>query len=428
MNKSEKEFRSGGISAHITLIICSLLYMVNYMDRQVLSVVLEPMKLDLGLTDTQAGAIQTIFLMSMALFAFPIAFMMDRWSRRKSLGIMAVVWSVFTYITGLGKSFATVIIPRTIVGVGEASFAAAGTALIGAAYPHKLRSRVMGVFNMSIPIGAGLGVLLGGYLSVNYGGWRTPFYVFAVPGILLGIVAFFLKDYRTVVSEEGGGGSKDFFRSAVRLFRIPTLRWMYVGQAMHNLIVFSALTWIPAFIMRSRGVTEYKAGIIAAAIGGMAVVGAPLGGFLADMWYKKNRKGRMLLPVIADFLAAVCFIGAILLNIEGVGLVLGILFGVLIVMGVPSFSAISQDVVTPDLKVMVWGLSVFCQYVLGGGWGPLMVGFISESLGGSAHDLMVALIIAACAGFAASLFLFISAQHYPKDMDRVKGVTLLAEK
>ena len=214
----------------------------------------------------------------------------------------------------------------------------------------------------------------------------------------------------------------------MRLFRIPTLRWMYVGQAMHNLIVFSALTWIPAFIMRSRGVTEYKAGIIAASIGGMAVVGAPLGGFLADMWYKKNRKGRMLLPVIADFLAAVCFIGAILLNIEGFGLVLGILFGVLIVMGVPSFSAISQDVVTPDLKVMVWGLSVFCQYVLGGGWGPLMVGFISEFLGGSAHDLMIALIISACGGFAASFFLFISAQHYPNDMDRVKGVILLAEK
>jgi len=428
MLENEKEFRQGGASAHFTLIICSLLYMVNYMDRQVLSVVLEPMKLDLGLTDTQAGAIQTIFLMSMALFAFPIAFLMDRWSRRKSLGIMAIIWSSFTCITGLGRNFITVIIPRTVVGVGEAAFAAAGTALIGAAYPRRFRSRVMGVFNMSIPVGAALGVLLGGYLSVNYGGWRTPFYVFAVPGILLGIIAFFLKDYRTVVTEESGGGTTDFFRSAVKLFKIPTLRWMYLGQAMHNVIVFSALTWIPAFIMRSRGVTEAKAGVITAAIGGMAVVGAPLGGFLADLWYKKNRKGRMLLPVIADFLAAVCFIGSILLNIEGFGLVLGILFGILMVMGVPSFSAVSQDVVTPDLKVMVWGLSVFCQYVLGGGWGPLMVGYISERLGGSAHDLMIALIIAACSGFLASIFLFMSAQHYPSDMDRVKGVTLLAEK
>lgn len=428
MKEHAEEFRQGGISSHITLIVCSLLYMVNYMDRQVLSVVLEPMKLDLGLTDTQAGAIQTIFLMSIALFSFPISFLMDRWSRRKSLGIMAIVWSAFTYLTGLGRSFITVIIPRTIVGVGEAAFASAGTALIGAAYTPKFRSRVMGVFNMAIPIGAAIGVILGGYLSVNYGGWRTPFYVFAVPGILLGIVAFFLKDYQTVVAEKGGGDSTGLFQSAVRLLKIPTLRWMYIGQAMHGIVVSSFLTWLPAFIMRAHGVTEDKAGILTAAIGIMAVIGAPLGGFLADFWYKRNRKGRMLLAVVSISLASVCFIGAVLLKLHGFGLVLGMLFGILIVLGVPSFSAISQDVVTPDLKSMVWGMSVLCQYVLGGGWGPLMVGFLSQTMGGNTHGLAVALIVSTCFGFVASLFLFVSAKHYPNDMDRIKGVTLLAEK
>jgi MFS family permease len=427
-NGNLEEFRSGGINAHVTLIVCSLLYMVNYMDRQVLSVVLEPMKLDLGLTDTQAGAIQTIFLMSVALFSFPIAFLMDRWSRRKSLGIMAILWSIFTCITGFGRNFATVIIPRTIVGVGEAAFAAAGTALIGAAYAQQFRSRVMGVFNMAIPIGAAIGVILGGYLSANYGGWRTPFYVFAVPGILLGIIAFFLKDYRTVVAEKSDDNSMGLFQSALRLLRIPTLRWMYIGQAMHGIVVSSFLTWIPAYIMRAHGVTEDKAGLLTAAIGIMAVIGAPLGGFLADLWYKRNRKGRMLLAVVSIPLASVCFIGAILLKLQGFGLVLGLLFGVLIVLGVPSFSAISQDVVAPDQKSMVWGMSVLCQYVLGGGWGPLMVGFLSQTMGGNTYGLTVALIVSACFGFVASIFLFVSAQHYSNDMDHIKSVTLLAEK
>jgi MFS family permease len=426
MNDNPKEFRTGGVSAHVTLMVCSLLYMVNYMDRQVLSVVLEPMKHDLGLTDTQAGAIQTIFLLSIALFSFPISFLMDRWSRRKSLGLMAILWSAFTCVTGFGKSFFTVIVPRTVVGVGEAAFASAGTALIAAAYPQKLRSRVMGVFNMFIPFGAAIGVVLGGYLSAHYGGWRTPFYVFAVPGVILGIAAFFLRDYRT--AEGDLGQPSGFFRSAGRLFRIPTLRWMYLGQAMHNVIAFSFLTWTPAFLMRSRGMAEDKAGMITAIIGIMAIVGAPLGGFLADVWYKKNRKGRMLLPVVADSLAAVCAVGAYFLRLEGLGMVLGILFGILIVLGLASFSAISQDVVTADQKGMVWGMSVFCQYVLGGGWGPLMVGFISQTLGGTAHDLMVALVISAFFGFAASIFFFMSAHHYPADMDRVKDAVLMAEK
>jgi len=136
----------------------------------------------------------------------------------------------------------------------------------------------------------------------------------------------------------------------------------------------------------------------------------------------------MLLAVISTSLAAVCFIGTVLLKLEGFGLVLGMLFGILIVLGVPSFSAISQDVVTPDLKSMVWGMSVLCQYVLGGGWGPLMVGFISQKMGGNMHGLMVALIVSACFGFVASLFLLVSAKHYPEDLDRIKGVTLLAEK
>jgi len=86
-----KEYKIGGWSAHYILIICSLLYMVNYMDRQVLSAVLEPMKIDLGLSDTQAGSLQTIFLLSIAFFSLPVAYLVDRWSRRKAVALMAIL-------------------------------------------------------------------------------------------------------------------------------------------------------------------------------------------------------------------------------------------------------------------------------------------------------------------------------------------------
>lgn len=131
----------GGSHARTILIVCSLLYMVNYMDRQVLSVILEPMKNALELSDTQAGTIQTVFLLSIALFPFPAAFLVDRWSRRKAISVMAIIWSIFTFLTGLGRSFSGVLLPRTMVGVGEAGFASGGTAMITAAYPYQARGK-----------------------------------------------------------------------------------------------------------------------------------------------------------------------------------------------------------------------------------------------------------------------------------------------
>ena len=185
------EYRTSRFQARMILTVCTLLYMVNYMDRQIMAVVLEPMKLELGLSDTQAGLIQTIFFLSMALFALPTSFFVDRWSRRKSLGLMALIWSAATYLTGLGRGFWGLMLPRAVVGIGKSGFASAGTALITAAHGEGSRGKVMGVFNMAIPLGAALGMVLGGYISVKTGNWRSPFFIFAVPGLVLGLAAFF---------------------------------------------------------------------------------------------------------------------------------------------------------------------------------------------------------------------------------------------
>jgi MFS family permease len=198
-----RSYGHGGFNAHMVLVVCTLLFMINYMDRQVLSVVMEPMKLDLGLTDSQAGAIQTVFLMSMAVITIPASYLVDRWSRRKAIGLMAIWWSLFTFVTGLGKSFWGVLLPRTMVGVGETGFSAGGIAWIGSSYPIEKRSRAMGIFYLAIPLGSALGVILGGYISVHFGGWRTPFLWFALPGVILGIIAFFPERL-----QNGSGGGR----------------------------------------------------------------------------------------------------------------------------------------------------------------------------------------------------------------------------
>ena len=426
-NGGKGEFGGGGRNAYLVLTVCSLLFMINYMDRQVLSAVLEPMRQDLGLTDRQAGGIQTVFFMSMAVFAFPASFLVDRWSRRKAISLMAIIWSAFTFITGLGRSFLGVALPRTMVAVGETGFSAGGIAWISASFPVNVRGRAMGIFYIAIPLGTALGVILGGYVSANFGGWRVPFYWFAAPGIVLGILALFLRDYKTVQETDQEGRRLGFFSSAVFLFRVPTLRWLYIGAAMANIMNYSLLTWLPAYLMRAHGWGEDKAGLHVGIIGMMALMGAPLGGFLADMWYKRNPRGRLYLPAAASLVAACVLVPALWFKVVGPGFPLALVWGVLAVLVMPPLVSASQDVVAPGLKGTSIGMFNLCTYVLGGGWAPWVVGLVSDGMGGGAEGLQLALTICAGGGVVGAALFYWASRHVVQDMAKVEEISLQDE-
>ena len=404
-------------SAWYILVICSLLYMVNYVDRQVLSITVVYIQRDLGLTDTQIGFIQTTFFMSMAVFAFPAAFLADRWSRTKSIAIMAALWSIFTFITGLGRNFVGILLPRSLVGIGEAGFTSGGIPLIAAAFPKESRGKAMGIFNMAIPIGSAAGMLLGGVIS-NAWGWRMAFFIFAIPGIILGILALLMKDYTTLQIRDEPVRKVSFFKAAVSLFRIPTLRWVYLGFAMQNITLFSFLTWTPAFVMRSRGVSSTEAGLTVGFIAIMAIFGSVIGGVLADYWQKRNHKGRMLTATFGLLAASVLLIITLYLDLSGVGFVFGLLYGVAAIIPVPAITAVTQDVAPPHLKSVSWGMNAFCCYVLGGGWAPMIVGGISDGLGGGAYGLKIGLGFSTLGGFLGAFFYWLSSRHYPADLQK----------
>ena len=404
-------------SAWYILIICSLLYMVNYVDRQVLSITVVYIQRDLGLSDTQIGIIQTTFFMSMAAFAFPAAFLADRWSRTKSIAIMAGLWSIFTLITGLGRSFVGIILPRSFVGIGEAGFTSGGIPLIAAAFSKESRAKAMGIFNMAIPIGSAAGMLLGGVIAKAWG-WRWAFFIFAVPGITLGLLALFMKDYSALQAKDESAPKVGFFRAAVSLFRIPTLRWLYLGFAMQNITLFSFLTWTPAFIMRSQGVSSTDAGLTVGAIAIMAIFGSIVGGFAADHWQKHNDHGRMLTAAFGLLAASILLVITMYLDLSGVGFLFGLLYGVAAVIPLPAITAVTQDVAPPSLKSVSWGMNAFCCYVLGGGWAPMIVGGISDGLGGGAYGLKMGLIISTLGGFVGAVFYWLSSRHYPADLKK----------
>jgi MFS family permease len=416
-----KDIPDSRCSSWYILIVCSLLYMVNYVDRQVLSITVEYMRLDLGLTDTQIGIIQTTFFMSMAVFAFPAAYLADRWSRKKAIAVMGAVWSIFTAITGLGRNFIGVIIPRSLVGIGEAGFTSGGMPLIAAAFSAKARARAMGVFNMAIPIGSAIGVILGGFIAKTWG-WRMAFFIFAIPGIILSLLALGMKDYSAPGGKDEPGRKISFFRTIAILLKIPTLRWIYLGFAMQNITLFSFLTWSPAFVMRAHDINSTKAGLLIGIISLMAVFGAVVGGILADFWQKRNRKGRMLTATFGLLGASILLIITLYLDLKGIGLFFGLLYGILAVVPMPAISAATQDVAPPGVRSASWGMNAFCCYVLGGGWAPMIVGAISDSWGGGAYGLKVGLMIASLGGFAGAFFYWISSKSYPADLAKIEKV------
>jgi MFS family permease len=426
INQSD-QFQVGGSKSTFVLIICSLLYAINYMDRQVMAVVLQPMKIDLGLSDLQMGVINSMFYLGVILFCLPIAHFIDVWSRKKLIGLMAIGWSAFTLATGFAGSYIHLLFARLGVGIGESGFTAGGTALISASYPPEKRAFKLGIFNMFITLGIVLGFIGGGYISANLGGWRMPFYYFAVPGIILGILAFFMQDY-TVTKEDGSAHVHDSFVNNFKaLLKVPTLRWLYLGAAMFAMVVFSAMTWLPALLMRSYQIKEDKAGLIAGIVGIMGLIGAPLGGLLADKWQKKRSGGRMRLAAVAILISGIAFMLTMTAttdlankNLMIFAFIMLLIYGVVSGMSYPAMSATTQDVVTVNLKGLSSGTS-FLALVLGGVFGPVLVGGISKAFGEGYQGLSYALYVTSAFGFLAFMFWWKAASHIDADMKKVKG-------
>lgn len=435
---AKKEFQIGGPRSTFVLIVCSSLYMVNYMDRQVLSVVLEPMKLDLGLTDAQAGLIQTGFLLSMGIFSIPISYLVDRWSRSRAISIMAMVWSAATFITGLGKNFMGVFIPRMFTGVGEAAFSSGSIALISASYPEQDRSKKLAIYNLFLLFGIAVGMVGGGYLSANFGGWRTPFYAFAVPGMILAVLAWFMQDYKTPPRDKSTTGPS-IFTNMKKLMKIRTLVWLYAGWGMHNLMAFSTLVWSAALIMRKFGVGEDTAGLVVAITGALAVPGVLLGGQLADKYQARQPSGRMRFAALADIGAGagilLCLVCAMLVHPDQstdvtVWLALGFagyaLYAIGAIAGQPAVGAVTQDVVPAELKGLSYGMSMFFMYLLGGGWSPYLTGYLSDRFGGGVEGLTYAMMITGSAAFLAFLCWWISSLYYREDAARAREAATAA--
>lgn len=425
----EPEFKIEGVGRgyrwYVFSILC-LLYLFDYADRLVLSSVLELIKTEWSLNDTQLSALSTVIWVTVGFLALPVSFLVDRWSRRKSIAIMAMVWSLATLACRFVSGFGQLFFLRGVLGVGEAGYTAGAYPLLSAYFSREHRGKVFGLFSAFTAIGAATGVLIGGHVGYSYG-WRWAFGLVALPGIVLAVLAWFIRDYRTVPIEQDGHSTVKMVSQTIRrIMRIPSFVFASLGTMCHDIAFAGLMMWLVSFMIRFRGLEGKAASTMSGVIMMMALIGAPLGGLLADAIYKRTPRGRNYTAALANAFMSVmillfCFIAETASTATFTAV--GILMGISVTLYVAADASINQDIVHQGYRSVVWGMRMFFTMALGGAIGIFLTGLLSDTF----ESLKISLMVISLFGFLGAAFYLMGARYYQRDLDRVEVLRLEAE-
>lgn len=406
-----------------------LLYMFDYIDRMVIVALFPYLKSAWALSDTQCGLLVSTVYWSIVILSFPISVVIDRWSRKKSIGLMAVVWSLATAACAFTNNFSQLFVARTVIGAGEAGYAPGGTATFSALFPEKNRSMIVGLWTAALPLGSAIGIVAGGYVAERFG-WRHAFGIVALPGLLIALLFFFVRDYKTVELRHGAGrrhGENEpqpMDRTAIiRQFTTPrSLLLTYIAFAGNMFLTAAYLSWLPTYFYRVEHLSMEKAAMKGSLVMMLAIVGFPIGGFLADKWRSKTIRARLLFPAITSAVTGVLFFVSFYW-LEGTAqYAMTLVGGITAAAFSPAAIAVTQDVIHPGLRATSYSFCVIFQNLLGSSMGPLVVGMLSDHYG-----IRTALTIVPFASLVSAILYYWASFFYADDLARVEKVKIHAE-
>jgi MFS family permease len=351
------------------LVVLFLVNVLNFYDRQALNAVLEPVRHEFALSDTQLGGLVTLFTIVFALAGLPLGRLADTRSRRGLLAGGIAAWTSLTALAGLASSYAMLLATRLGVGIGEAVCTPAATSWIGDLVPRERRARAMAAFMMAVPVGGMLSYAISGPVAQAHG-WRTALVLAAIPGLALIPAVLWLSEPLRIVSPA---------RHSTLAALPATFWWIAASGAVVNFALYSFSTFLPAFLTRYHGMTVAQAGLWAGIGTGVSgILGATLAGLSGD-----RVSNRLRLAALASVAAAGPVFAAIRmpagsgaaaavwLAMTGYGL-LQMYYGLV-------YAAI-QDIVRPEMRGRAMAAYFLVTYLGGASWGPLFTGRLSDFL------------------------------------------------
>ena len=424
MKKSEDRtgyLFSKGYSNYV-FILLFMLYVFDYADRMVVTSMFTSIQKDWSISDTQCGWLVSVIYLAIGILTFPISILIDRWSRTKTIGLMAIVWSLATALCAITGSYVQLFMARILIGFGEAGYAPGGSALISGMYPVEKRSKMMGLWNASIPLGSAIGVGMGGIIAQSLG-WKHAFGIVAVPGLIIAILFLFVKDYKTVdlsFIDRRNNKIKMEKKDMIREFLSkPSVIYTYFGMAAVVFVTTAIIVWLPKYFEIERNMEPKTAGSLAGAVMLLALVGAPLGGFLIDKWRTSEPRARLLFPALSTLVSGI-FLFIALALLKGTGqLIVLFAFGILIMTFIAGAAAVTQDVIHPGLRATSYAIAVAVQNLIGSFTAPIVLGKISDL-----SNIKTALSILPFVLMLGALLFYLGSRHYVNDMGRVTKINL----
>jgi MFS transporter, Spinster family, sphingosine-1-phosphate transporter len=392
------------------------LMVVDYIDRQVVVSMFPHLKAQWDLSDGQLGGIVSIVSITVALGTVPLSILADRWSRVKSIFLMALIWSIATISCAFAGSYLQLMTARSVVGLGEAAYGSAGAALLASVFPQRMRSTVLGAFLAAGLVGSVLGVMLGGVIAERWG-WQAGFGAVGVPGLLLAFLFIAkVRDYRTVALPEGGSGDRPAMLGAKAMARAllkpRTALVACVAAGMQLVMVSTTYAWLPSFFNRFYGLAPDQAGIKTGVVVLLSGLGAVGWSVLADRLSSRAPRARVLVCAVAAAMTAIFMTIAFAVLTPGNAQFWMILAGATMMTGtIGPVCAVVIDVVHPGVRATAAAVLSLAQNLFGLALGPLLTGYLSD-----AYGLPFALsVIPVFCLVAAGIFL-VAARTYETDL------------
>jgi predicted MFS family arabinose efflux permease len=383
------------------------LMVFDYVDRQVIVSMFPLLKVQWDLSDKQLGLLVSVISITVAVFGIPVAWIADRFSRVKSVVVMATLWSGACISCMFAQNYGQLLAARAVVGLGEAGYGSVGAAMVASHFPQRLRAGLLGGFFASASLGSVLGVILGGVIAARFG-WQAAFGVVGIPGLFIAVMYYFVRDYPTVGSAKAVAAGRPSSRGhMVRgILRSPTMRWVCVGAGAQLIVVSALWSWLPSFLNRAHGMAPDKAGIQAALVVLAGALGSLVLGVVVDR-AGARRAGRQFLVVAAlSLLSMVTLMLAFGSSHAGIELTpaqqfaLIVLGGFLATCTVGPAAAVVIDVVHPGVRSTGAAVLSLVQNLFGLAVGPFIGGLLSDAVGlNNALALMPLACIVAAASF-----------------------------
>lgn len=429
------------------LVVLVIVYVFNFIDRQILNILQEPIKADLGLSDTQLGMLTGLsFALVYCIAGIPVARLADLTSRKAVITVSLALWSGFTALCGLTNNFLQLLLARLGVGLGEAGGSPPAHAMLSDLYEKEKRGRALAVYSSGLYIGTLCGYWLGGWLS-DAMSWREAFFAVGIPGVLFSFVLWF-----TVREPQRGlsGGpsttiNTNFFDSFRHLWALKSFRYYSLATGAGTFVTYGIGNWMPPFLTRTFGewsmpglqvwfgfctsnelatacveMSRTEIGLFYGVIAGLGgAIGTVAGGYLADHFGARDRRWFLWIPMWGKLIGGPLFLIALLAPTAEISLLFYFPAIAMAAMYLGPSLAITHHLVPPSMRAMSSAVLFFILNIIGLGLGPTAVGVISDWFVLNTDVIQDSakwgMVIAVCAVYPFCILWHLGAQALPKD-------------